>query len=187
MNSTLSNPALNAMSTEPSTTASRHIAASRAFLPGVFLTALIGGGAIPLSQLPWFEKNGLSALTLAIVIGIIAGNTLYPRIAAHAVAGVTFSKATLLRAGIILYGLRLTFADIAHMGLAGILIDALVLGSTFFLACLIGTRCLGLDSKTANKYLAVFEQMFLLRRVEPWPALPSCNSSLVKPSRPVPA
>lgn len=26
----------------------------------------------------------------------------------------------------------------------------------------------GLDSKTASKYLAVFEQMFLLRRVEPW-------------------
>lgn len=26
----------------------------------------------------------------------------------------------------------------------------------------------GLDSKTANKYVAVFEQMFLLRRVEPW-------------------
>jgi hypothetical protein len=26
----------------------------------------------------------------------------------------------------------------------------------------------GLDSKTANKYLAVFEQMFLLRRVDPW-------------------
>jgi predicted AAA+ superfamily ATPase len=26
----------------------------------------------------------------------------------------------------------------------------------------------GLDSKTANKYLAVFESMFLLRRVEPW-------------------
>ena len=26
----------------------------------------------------------------------------------------------------------------------------------------------GLDSKTANKYLAVFEQMFLLRRVQPW-------------------
>ncbi len=26
----------------------------------------------------------------------------------------------------------------------------------------------GLDSKTANKYLAVFEQMFLLRRVGPW-------------------
>lgn len=26
----------------------------------------------------------------------------------------------------------------------------------------------GLDSKTANRYLAVFERMFLLRRVEPW-------------------
>ncbi|MDO8412242.1 MAG: ATP-binding protein [Gallionellaceae bacterium] len=26
----------------------------------------------------------------------------------------------------------------------------------------------GLDSKTANKYLAVFEQMYLLRRVQPW-------------------
>lgn len=26
----------------------------------------------------------------------------------------------------------------------------------------------GLDSKTANKYLAVFEQMYLLRRIQPW-------------------
>jgi uncharacterized integral membrane protein (TIGR00698 family) len=121
----------------------------KTYAPGVLLTVLIGGAAIPLSQLPWFARNGMSALTLAIVLGIIAGNSFYPRIASMAGSGVTFSKSMLLRAGIVLYGLRLTFSDIAHMGMAGVLIDALVLGSTFALACLIGTRWLGLDRKTA--------------------------------------
>ena len=33
------------------------------------------------------------------------------------------------------------------MGLTGVVVDALVLGSTFLLACWIGTRWLGLDRK----------------------------------------
>ena len=49
----------------------------------------------------------------------------------------------------VLYGLRLTVQDIGHVGMAGVAIDALVLGSTFGLACLIGTRWLGMDRKTA--------------------------------------
>jgi uncharacterized membrane protein YadS len=48
------------------------------------------------------------------------------------------------RAGIVLYGLRLTFQDIAHVGLAGVAIDAAVLCSTFALACFLGTRVFGL-------------------------------------------
>jgi uncharacterized integral membrane protein (TIGR00698 family) len=68
---------------------------------------------------------------------------------AASAGGVTFSKQTLLRAGIILYGLRLTFQDIAAVGVAGILIDTVVLSSTFGLAWWLGTRVFGLDRQTA--------------------------------------
>jgi uncharacterized membrane protein YadS len=45
----------------------------------------------------------------------------------------------------VLYGLRLTVQDIGHVvGLSGVGIDALVLGSTFALACWIETRWLNL-------------------------------------------
>jgi len=76
--------------------------------------------AIALGKIAWFESTGTSALTLAIALGMIVGNTLYPRIARAGAGGVTFSKQTLLRLGIILYGLRLTFQDIATVGVPGV-------------------------------------------------------------------
>ena len=45
-------------------------------------------------------------------------------------AGVNVSKQNLLRLGVVLYGLRLTVQDIGHVGIAGVAIDALVLGKT---------------------------------------------------------
>ena len=41
--------------------------------------------------------------------------------------GVFYAKQYMLRLGIILYGFRLTFQDMGYVGLAGVLIDALVL------------------------------------------------------------
>ena len=49
--------------------------------------------------------------------------------------GVLFAKQYLLRLGIILYGFRLTFSQIADVGISGIIIDVLTLSSTFLLAC----------------------------------------------------
>lgn len=118
-------------------------------LPGLLFSAAIAALAVTLSSTAWFQHNGLSALTLAIVLGMLIGNTLYPRTAKYSDAGVSFSKKTLLRLGIILYGFQLTFQDIAEVGIAGVLIDALVLGSTFGLAWFIGTRVLKLDRTTA--------------------------------------
>lgn len=117
-------------------------------LPGLLLTAAIAGLSIWLGTLPWMQAHGISALTLAIVIGIAVGNTAYGTLAPRAAAGVGFSKATLLRAGIILYGLRLTLQDIGQVGVTGVVIDALVLCSTFVLAWWLGTRVLGLDRNT---------------------------------------
>ncbi len=122
---------------------------ARALAPGVALALVIALLAIELGKLGWLQSNGISALTLAIVLGMVAGNTIYPRVAAASATGVTFSKQTLLRLGIILYGLRLTFQDIGHVGLRGVAIDALVLTSTFSLAWVLGTRVFGLDRKTA--------------------------------------
>ncbi len=118
-------------------------------LPGLLLTAALAALSIGLGALPWMQSHGISALTLAIVLGIVIGNTAYPSLAPRAAAGVGFSKATLLRAGIILYGLRLTLQDIGQVGSAGVVIDALVLCSTFALAWWLGTRVLGLERNTA--------------------------------------
>ena len=118
-------------------------------LPGVALAGALAAIAIALGNIGWFESIGISALTLAIALGMIVGNTLYPRIAHTAASGVTLSKQTLLRLGIILYGLRLTFQDIATVGVLGVTIDLLVLSSTFALSWWMGTRLFGLDRKTA--------------------------------------
>jgi uncharacterized integral membrane protein (TIGR00698 family) len=118
-------------------------------LPGLLLSAALAAVAIRLGAIGWLQAHGMSALTVAIVLGILLGNTVYPRIAATGGAGVAFSKQTLLRAGVVLYGLRLTLHDIGQVGTTGVLIDALLLSSTFALAYLLGTRVFGLDRSTA--------------------------------------
>jgi uncharacterized integral membrane protein (TIGR00698 family) len=116
-------------------------------LPGLALTLALALAAAALGSLPWFARNGLSALTLAIVGGMVVGNIAWPRRRCH--DGVQFSKQRLLRLGIILYGLRLSLHDIAGVGASGILIDAATLGSTFALCCWVGTRWLKMDASSA--------------------------------------
>ena len=118
-------------------------------LPGLALSGTLATVAIWVGSTGWLQAHGMSALTVAIVLGILIGNTLYPSIAASASAGVCFSKQTLLRAGVILYGLRLTLHDIGQVGFSGVLIDAILLSSTFTLALVLGTRVFGLDRPTA--------------------------------------
>jgi uncharacterized integral membrane protein (TIGR00698 family) len=121
----------------------------RGTAPGLLLSTAIALLALGLAAQPWAAAHGLSALTLAIVLGLLLGNTVYPRLAAASGPGVGLAKQQLLRAGIVLYGLRLTFQDIAQVGWSGIALDALVLASTFGLACLLGQRLLGLDRRTS--------------------------------------
>jgi uncharacterized integral membrane protein (TIGR00698 family) len=118
-------------------------------LPGIFLTGGIAVLATELCKSAWLQAHGISALTLAIVGGMIVGNTVYPRIAISSARGVLFSKQILLRAGIILFGMRLTFQDIGHVGAIGVVIDALVLSSTFALSWWAGTRLFGLNRRLA--------------------------------------
>src|ERR1700755_3188555 len=92
-------------------------------LPGLMLSAALAWIAMRLGTLDWLQSHGMSALTVAIVLGLVLGNTLYPLLAGKSAPGINFSKQTLLRAGVILYGLRLTLHDIGQVGIAAVLID----------------------------------------------------------------
>lgn len=117
-------------------------------LAGVILSAAIAITAAAVAKISWLQTHGVSVLTLAIVLGMLISNFGYRHIAPVCAPGVNFSKQNLLRLGIILYGFRLTFQDISHVGLSGVLIDALVLCSTFGMALLLGTRLFKLDRDT---------------------------------------
>jgi len=119
------------------------------FLSGLALAGALAVCAIALGKLGWLQDHGISALTLSIVLGMLVGNSFYPRMVDAAAPGVAFSKQNLLRLGIILYGLRLTFQDIGQVGIAGVVIDATVLSSTFALSWFLGTRLFNLDRTTA--------------------------------------
>ncbi len=101
-----------------------------------------------LSRLPFFIAHGISPLTIAIVLGICVGNSIPERFVAND-AGITFAKQWLLRAGIVFYGFRLTFHDIAAVGAPAIVIDAITLTSTFSLAMLARRWIRGIDLETA--------------------------------------
>ncbi|HHP7452612.1 TPA: YeiH family protein [Klebsiella quasipneumoniae] len=119
------------------------------FVPGLALTAALTGAALWAGSFPTIAGAGFSALTLAILFGMVVGNTVYPKIWQPCDGGVIFAKQHLLRLGIILYGFRLTFAQIADVGVSGILIDVLTLSSTFFIACFLGQKVFGLDKHTS--------------------------------------
>lgn len=119
------------------------------FWPGLLVALLIALASIGLSELSWARSAGLSALTLSIVIGIALGNTLFPAIAPRTGTGVDYAKAMLLRAGIVLYGFRVTFQDVLGVGAAGLVIDLVVVAGVFCSAAWIGTRVLKMDRETS--------------------------------------
>lgn len=119
------------------------------FIPGLALTAVLTGAALWAGSFSAIAGAGFSALTLAILFGMVIGNTLYPKLWQSCDGGVIFAKQHLLRLGIILYGFRLTFAQIADVGVSGIAIDVLTLTSTFFIACYLGQKVFGLDKHTS--------------------------------------
>ncbi len=119
-----------------------------ASLPGVGLCMVIALGAMFVAGLPWFQSRGLSALVMAMIAGAAAGNLFRDQLAGRCQPGIALSKQRLLRLGVILYGVRLTLSDVAVIGMPGVLVDALVLVTTFLLALFIGVRLLKMDPGT---------------------------------------
>ncbi|MGC6408291.1 YeiH family putative sulfate export transporter [Bisgaard Taxon 45] len=100
-----------------------------------------------LAKTPFALNANISALTIAILLGILFGNTFYPQFSQYTAQGVMFAKGTLLRLGIILYGFRLTLQEISDVGFNAIATDAIMLVSTFLLTLWLGIRYLKMDKQ----------------------------------------
>ncbi len=99
-------------------------------------------------EIPALQHLGLGSLTLAILIGLLAGNLGLARFGSIR-PGIDLSRQQLLRLGVVLYGLRLTFQDIAALGPAALIIDVLMVASTLTVAWWIGERWLKLSRESA--------------------------------------
>ncbi|MCB1650709.1 MAG: putative sulfate exporter family transporter, partial [Alphaproteobacteria bacterium] len=114
-------------------------------MAGLTLAALLGLVATALASLPLLQNMHIHALIIAMVIGLVYANTLRRFMPQSWGAGIHFSARKILRLAIVLYGFRLTFQDIADVGLSGIVISFLMVGLTFLLGYIVGTRVLKLD------------------------------------------
>ena len=118
-------------------------------LPGLLLASGLALVAWWLAQQPLFQGAQLSALTVAIVIGMLIGNFAGSRLPASTGVGIALAQRQLLRLGVALYGLRLSFQDVAAIGTTGLLLDLIIVASTLGLGTWVGRRWLGLDRDTA--------------------------------------
>lgn len=116
-------------------------------IPGLLLVLLITTLAIFIGNTQTAQNINVSALTLAILIGILCGNLFYRKIANVADPGVQFAKGKLLRLGIILYGFRITLQDVGQVGVNAVLADAIMLSLTFVITCWIGIKLLKIDKQ----------------------------------------
>jgi uncharacterized integral membrane protein (TIGR00698 family) len=118
-------------------------------LSGILFVTLFALSSAYLAEIHWIEKAGLSALVIAIVLGIIYGNTLHHRLPVEWAPGVAFSAKKLLRLAIVLYGFRVSFQEIASIGLQGLLLDIFVVAATLIVGTWIGTKLFKLDRHIA--------------------------------------
>ncbi|PSL14131.1 putative integral membrane protein (TIGR00698 family) [Marinobacterium halophilum] len=118
-------------------------------LPGLALTLGLSLAALLLAQLPVPGLGIIGPLTLAMLLGIIAGHFTTAPIEQHSETGLQFSRHYLLRAGIILYGLRISFTDLQSAGLNALLIDLVIVVGILATAAWVGIRWLKLDARTA--------------------------------------
>ncbi|MGW1679911.1 YeiH family protein [Saccharopolyspora sp. NPDC002376] len=84
----------------------------------------------------------VSALTVAVVLGIVAGNV--PWFPASARAGVAWSTKKLLRSGVVLLGLQLSVTEVLGLG-AGTVVAVLLIVSLTFVGTLLLGRLLGIS------------------------------------------
>ncbi len=119
------------------------------FLAGALLCLSASLAAWAVASLHWNRHLQLSPLTLAIVAGIAMGNAVPRRLLEWLNPGLRFSQQTLLRLGIVLYGIRLTVGDLSRLGPRALLLDSIVISVVLCAGYWLGTRVFGLDSDTA--------------------------------------
>lgn len=115
----------------------------------LFLLPLIALAAVLLSQFQALSSLGLSALPLAILLGIVAGLFVQPDVSDFDQKITLICQKNCLRIGIILFGLNLSFQQIASVGLETLLLNIVVICAVLGCGLWLGVRILKLPTDTA--------------------------------------
>ena len=107
---------------------------------------LISALAFLMARVPELTSVGMSALTIAIILGAIFGNIGHRVVTGpRARPGLQFAQKTLLRLGVALYGLNLSLPQILQVGPAAIVADLFIVSSTILVGWWVGYRWLRMD------------------------------------------
>ena len=112
------------------------------------LIALFSFSAFYIADIPFVKSLSFSPLIVGIILGMVYANSLRNRLPETWVPGIKFCTKQVLRAGIVLYGFRLTLTQVAEVGLPAVVIDTIVVAGTIFLGIWFG-RLLKIDKDTA--------------------------------------
>ena len=114
------------------------------YIPGVIFATVIAILATFISKLEIVKETvNFSPLIIAILLGVFIGNIW--KMPESFKPGVTFSLKKILRIAIVFLGFRLTFQNVMEVGIEGLIVDTIMLVSTFLLGVFISRKFFGLD------------------------------------------
>lgn len=118
-------------------------------MSGILFVAIFSAAATYIAGLAPVQALGLSPLVIGIVIGIFYANTLHNQTPEAWHSGITFSGKKILRFAIVFYGFRITFQQIAEVGMDGFLVSLIMLTSTLILGSWVGYKIFGMEKDTS--------------------------------------
>ena len=116
---------------------------------GIIFVALVASAATYIADLGPIHALGISPLVVGIVIGIFYANTLHNHFPESWESGIIFSGKKILRFAIVVYGFRITFQQIAEVGLQGFTVSLIMLTSTMIIGIWLGTKIFKMDRDTS--------------------------------------
>lgn len=117
-------------------------------LHGILLITLFSLAAFYIAEIPFVKSLSFSPLIVGIILGMLYANSLRNKLPETWVPGIKFCSKQILRAGIVLYGFRLTLNQVAAVGLPAIVIDTIIVAGTIFLGIWLG-KLMKMDRDTA--------------------------------------
>lgn len=118
-------------------------------ISGIIFVAIFAAAATMISDIQFVKSLGISPLVIGIVIGIFYANTLHNQVPSEWSTGITFSGKKILRFAIVFYGFRITFQQIAEVGMSGFMVSLIMLSTTFILGTYLGYKIFKMDRDTS--------------------------------------
>ncbi len=118
-------------------------------MSGILFVAIFSAAATFIATLGPVKALGLSPLVIGIVLGIFYANTLHNQLPSEWETGITFSAKKILRLAIVFYGFRITFQQIAEVGMDGFLVSLIMLSTTLIIGSWLGHKIFGMDKDTS--------------------------------------